>query len=334
MPAENTVSDHYALNWLPFISPEGKVLSDLVNLEVDCAICSKRLAITEPADEAKEIEDFTILPCSHAFCYPCASTWIQRSARSNCPSCRKDLWHRVCTHRIAPRKLQFNSGNLAELIKEIVCEVPERCEYCSTLQQPPEQVHHNTQATQYLSPQYGQATNYYDSHNGNVNYSQAPPEFSTPRYGQVHDNPSLLELKLPLMLARLQHIVLTTAPDNMTQVITALIAALITAPDMNQVTKAHIAAHIAALITAPDMTQVIKALIAALIANPSQVIIKATALDTANTARIVAPCVIIPTHLTTGTASTTLAAIQEAGWKRTAQDIRDTLRGRTGKSEI
>src|SRR5438094_743583 len=104
------LSDNFAPNWLPFFSPEGQALS-IVEFNVECAICQKRLAITEPADESSNVEAFSILPCGHSFGQDCIETWLDSgSSNGSCPSCRRSLQFSECGHHLVPRRLEFGRG--------------------------------------------------------------------------------------------------------------------------------------------------------------------------------------------------------------------------------
>ncbi len=128
--SENSISDNFAPNWLPYFSPEGDILPDVV-FHVDCQICDKKLAISQPVDD--ENEPFVVLPCGHAFGLSCIKTWLRRSPNATCPSCRSPLWYSECEHYITPKPIQLGVDNMREAIsKRIVGQdgLPSHCRGC------------------------------------------------------------------------------------------------------------------------------------------------------------------------------------------------------------
>ncbi|KAI0860455.1 hypothetical protein F4860DRAFT_525301 [Xylaria cubensis] len=98
MTTQNELTDSFAPNWLPYFSSRNGAA--FVHFKVDCQICDKRLAITEPVSD--EVEEFCVLPCGHAFGYNCIVSWVnQQSTNANCPSCRFSLVH-SCGHGFFP----------------------------------------------------------------------------------------------------------------------------------------------------------------------------------------------------------------------------------------
>lgn len=137
MSANNTIVDHYAPNWLPFFSRNGEIAAG-VEFKVECGICNKRLAISEPADD-DDIEDYAILPCQHAFGYDCIKMWKRSSETANCPTCREKLWHSSCEHDFPLRRLKFDGTNVGKAVAE--CSVPgglpPLCRDCVSGRRPP-----------------------------------------------------------------------------------------------------------------------------------------------------------------------------------------------------
>ncbi|RWA04002.1 hypothetical protein EKO27_g11102 [Xylaria grammica] len=87
MAEDNSITDNFALNWLPYFSPEGDVLPDIL-FAVECGICGNQLAISQPPDD-EDIETFCVLPCGHAFGHQCINSWLgdsynMREAISSC----------------------------------------------------------------------------------------------------------------------------------------------------------------------------------------------------------------------------------------------------------
>ncbi|KAI1179624.1 hypothetical protein F4777DRAFT_600416 [Nemania sp. FL0916] len=109
--SDNTMSDNYAPNWLPFFSPDGDVLPD-VFFGVECQVCNKRLAICEPANN-DDVEDFAVLPCGHAFGHECVSQWLRAAGNPNCPSCRDEL-----PIGFIPRPIRLDGSNMKRAIEE------------------------------------------------------------------------------------------------------------------------------------------------------------------------------------------------------------------------
>ncbi|KAI0112148.1 hypothetical protein GGR51DRAFT_557329 [Nemania sp. FL0031] len=142
MSTNNTITDNYAPNWLPFISPEGDILEDVI-FDVECQICNKRLAITEPADE-DNIESYTVLPCGHVFGHTCIGLWMdasnQGSCPSTCPSCRFVLQHSGCNDYVVLKEINSGSNMWTTISDSIVDEggLPPVCAFCENGQPLPE----------------------------------------------------------------------------------------------------------------------------------------------------------------------------------------------------
>ncbi|KAI0518179.1 hypothetical protein F5B22DRAFT_644942 [Xylaria bambusicola] len=126
--SENCITDNFATNWLPHFSPEGNILPD-VSFKVDCQICSKSLAISDPAD-GENFETFTVLPCGHAFGLEDVQTWVIASDSATCPSCREPLWHRDCEHYISLRPLEAGMNNMRKAISKCIRQIPPKCRHC------------------------------------------------------------------------------------------------------------------------------------------------------------------------------------------------------------
>ncbi|KAI3328038.1 hypothetical protein HD806DRAFT_484814 [Xylariaceae sp. AK1471] len=136
MEKGSCICDNFAPNWLPYFSPEGQALP-IVEFNVECGICEKKLAITQPADDSSSssVEAFAILPCGHSFGHECVRIWLSsESSNGSCPSCRRSLQFRECGHDLVPRRLQFRPGfDLKKAIEECIVgesELPERCSDC------------------------------------------------------------------------------------------------------------------------------------------------------------------------------------------------------------
>ncbi|KAI0541711.1 hypothetical protein GGR58DRAFT_510768 [Xylaria digitata] len=129
---DNSISDNFAPNWLPFFSPEGDILPD-ISFNVECGICRNQLAISEPPD-GENTEGFTVLPCGHAFGHECVSNWLQSTGSPNCPSCRYELWHGECEHAIIPQLIQLEDGkNMRQAISDCIGEeIPPNCDECQS----------------------------------------------------------------------------------------------------------------------------------------------------------------------------------------------------------
>ncbi|KAI0187235.1 hypothetical protein EV127DRAFT_472125 [Xylaria flabelliformis] len=113
MTTQNEVTDSFAPNWLPYFSSRNGAA--FVHFKVDCQICDKRLAITEPVSD--EVEEFCVLPCGHAFGYNCIVSWVnQQSTNANCPSCRFSLVH-SCGHGFFPGVVKLSDG---EKMRDVV----------------------------------------------------------------------------------------------------------------------------------------------------------------------------------------------------------------------
>ncbi|KAI0004715.1 hypothetical protein F4779DRAFT_621362 [Xylariaceae sp. FL0662B] len=127
--ADIEIDNHYAPNWLTFFNEDGDLLGD-VRLQVECHICDKYLAIIEPPDD--EHEAYCIFPCGHAFGHECASRWIDNNP--TCPTCRRSLQFRGCSHRVSIEPLQpvdgFNIHRDLPLILNRDEELPEMCSRC------------------------------------------------------------------------------------------------------------------------------------------------------------------------------------------------------------
>ncbi|KAI0485489.1 hypothetical protein F4859DRAFT_528471 [Xylaria cf. heliscus] len=127
---ENSITDNYAPNWLPYLSEDGDTY---VHFDVPCPICSKRLAISEPPD-GEDVEVYCIFPCGHAFGHECATTWLSQSANETCPSCRRVLVHGGCGHTVVPLVLKLSDNvNLHKIISNTVVgaeEMPVDCRLC------------------------------------------------------------------------------------------------------------------------------------------------------------------------------------------------------------
>ncbi|KAI0973076.1 hypothetical protein F4678DRAFT_478290 [Xylaria arbuscula] len=130
---KNMVSDNFAPNWLPYLTPEGEIIPD-VSFLVDCQICRKNLAITHPAT-GDDFEMFCVLPCGHAFGYECLKLWLEASDYATCPSCRFSLWHRRCNHYITAEPLYLGVENMHRSISESIAGhegLPPNCESCQS----------------------------------------------------------------------------------------------------------------------------------------------------------------------------------------------------------
>jgi len=96
-----TLIHSYIPNWLPHFGEDGNLLPG-VKLSVDCPICLRKLAITEPENENEEA--FSKLPCGHAFGHECINNWlhdcIQERGKFTCPTCRVQFKHEACGHQI------------------------------------------------------------------------------------------------------------------------------------------------------------------------------------------------------------------------------------------
>ncbi|GAW13137.1 hypothetical protein ANO14919_025150 [Xylariales sp. No.14919] len=132
MAEDNSITDNFALNWLPYFSPEGDVLPDIL-FAVECGICGNQLAISQPPD-GDDIETFCVLPCGHAFGHECINSWLGSSNSPNCPSCRYSLYHSGCEHVIAPDLICLgDSYNMREAISSCIVGgdgLPSECENC------------------------------------------------------------------------------------------------------------------------------------------------------------------------------------------------------------
>jgi hypothetical protein len=177
MSTDNTISDNYAPNWLPFISPEGDILADIL-FAVDCQICRKRLAISEPPD-AEEVESFAVLPCGHAF--GCERHWINGSDDPTCPSCRFSLRHSRCEHKFVPRPIELNnSTNMYDAISQsIVGELPPLCRDCLSGRHRPRGRASGDRTSHSRSTRPRGYEESYD------NYGSGP-DFSSPQYSRGH----------------------------------------------------------------------------------------------------------------------------------------------------
>ncbi|KAI1817764.1 hypothetical protein GGS20DRAFT_582264 [Poronia punctata] len=119
-----TVDDVYLPNWVQYFSKDNKLLEN-VNLSAECIICGSKLAITSQVDPEGDSESFTVLPCGHVFGYDCITRWFMTSPRaSNCPTCRKDIYHDFCRHVKAPIRclnggVDFNVHKLAEQVAKL-----------------------------------------------------------------------------------------------------------------------------------------------------------------------------------------------------------------------
>ncbi|KAI0974830.1 hypothetical protein F4678DRAFT_457946 [Xylaria arbuscula] len=126
--AQNMVSDNFAPNWLPYLTPEDVIIPD-TSFSVDCQICVKKLAIECEEDfSEEEFEEYRILPCGHTFGLECIELWLKAS-----PSCRFPLWHTSCKHLVDQESLHLEADNTYTVISKCIVGgqgLNPCCDYC------------------------------------------------------------------------------------------------------------------------------------------------------------------------------------------------------------
>jgi hypothetical protein len=98
-------TNHYEENESFFPSPKATFMID--RPKVKCAICREKPLEMLVSPRSIRDKDMAILPCGHAACHGCLSTWLE--GHSTCPFCRLEHRHRECGHAVAPRTISHKT---------------------------------------------------------------------------------------------------------------------------------------------------------------------------------------------------------------------------------
>lgn len=87
--------------------PDPKATFTIDRPKVKCSICQETpLGLSRVSARARPTQT-AMLPCGHAACHGCLSTWLE--VHATCPFCRVEHRHARCGHAVAPRALTFDA---------------------------------------------------------------------------------------------------------------------------------------------------------------------------------------------------------------------------------
>jgi hypothetical protein len=107
---------------------EGLLSSTILSPQSDyqhaesCNICNEKLGLPRLDGQ---IENATMLPCSHIFGSRCITRWLESdSLHQDCPNCRRRMVYRECGHIIKPCDVSRAPKSVNEK------DMPEKCLIC------------------------------------------------------------------------------------------------------------------------------------------------------------------------------------------------------------